>query len=125
MAEIVVVSIISQILKFVKRNAWTKEDVELLEKAANPHLVAATLITTMTFAAGITMPGGFVDKDGTHPGSAILRSSAAFVAFVIFDIISLVFSSTAVLIHLLVPLLPRPESRASFSTVAGCLFWWR
>ncbi|KAB1226480.1 hypothetical protein CJ030_MR1G014062 [Morella rubra] len=45
-------------------------------------------------SAGITMPGGFVGKDGntppsSHPGSAILRRSAAFMAFVIFDNISM------------------------------------
>ena len=41
------------------------------------------------------------------------------MAFVILDNISMVFSSSAVLILLLVPLLPHPESRAKFSTVAG------
>ncbi|KAB1201582.1 hypothetical protein CJ030_MR0G002899 [Morella rubra] len=82
----------------MKRKTWTKEDVELLEKVVSPQMVVATLITTMTFAAGITMPGGFVDKDGTHPGSAILRSSDTFMAFVILDNISMVFSSSAVLI---------------------------
>ncbi|KAB1226630.1 hypothetical protein CJ030_MR1G027487 [Morella rubra] len=99
-------------------NSDSEEYQKRLENAATAHLVAATLITTVTFAAGITIPGGFVGNDGTHPGSAILRSSAAFVAFVIFNTTSLVFSSSAVLIHLLVPLLPKPESRANFSMVA-------
>ncbi|KAB1228013.1 hypothetical protein CJ030_MR1G006786 [Morella rubra] len=96
-----------------------KEYEERLERAATAHLIAATLITTVTFAAGITMPGGFVSDGGTNPGSAILRRSAAFMAFVIFDNISMLFSSSAVLIHLLVPLLRQLEWRTKFLMVSS------
>ncbi|KAF5460188.1 hypothetical protein F2P56_020074 [Juglans regia] len=84
-----------------------KERNEYLEKAAQTHLVVATLITTVTFAAAITMPGGFVGTGGDphYEGSAILRRNAAFKAFIITDAISLVLSSSAVVIHLLMPLL--------------------
>ncbi|KAB1201588.1 hypothetical protein CJ030_MR0G002905 [Morella rubra] len=98
-------------------NKEVEEFHQRLEKAGpGTHLVVATLITTVTFVASITIPGGFVDNDGTYPGSPIL-SSAAFVTFVIFNNICLLFSSSAVLIHLLVALLPRPESRVMFLMV--------
>ncbi|XP_035549747.1 protein ACCELERATED CELL DEATH 6-like [Juglans regia] len=81
---------------------------EYLEKAAEAHLVVASLITTVTFAAAITMPGGFVGTGGDphdHEGSAVLRRNAAFKVFIIRDAISLVLSSSAVVTHLLMPLL--------------------
>ncbi|KAB1227584.1 hypothetical protein CJ030_MR1G006142 [Morella rubra] len=76
---------------------------ERLIKSAQTNLVMATLITTVAFAAGITMPGGFVGGEGPHPGSAVLRSSAAFKAFIIFDTISFVLSSVAMVMHLAIP----------------------
>jgi hypothetical protein len=66
----------------------------------------AALIATVTFAACINMPGGFVGGgEGSHPGSVLLRRKAAFKAFVITDTISMVLSSSAVFIHLLMPFL--------------------
>jgi hypothetical protein len=82
-----------------------KSMLSMLQKATEVHLVVATLIATVTFAACITMPGGFVGGEGSHPGSALLRRSVAFKAFVITDTISMVLSSSAVFIHLLIPFL--------------------
>ncbi|XP_059446692.1 ankyrin repeat-containing protein At5g02620-like [Corylus avellana] len=78
----------------------------LLRNAAEAHLVVAALITTVSFAACITMPGGFASSgEGSHPGSALLKKNVAFKAFIITDTISMVLSSSAVFIHLLMPFL--------------------
>ncbi|KAG2725714.1 hypothetical protein I3760_01G079100 [Carya illinoinensis] len=78
---------------------------EEVDKASSAHLVVAALITTVTFAAGITMPGGFIGGDyHPHSGSAVLRKSAAFQVFIISNVLSLVLSSSAVFIHLFIPL---------------------
>ncbi|XP_062171371.1 protein ACCELERATED CELL DEATH 6-like [Alnus glutinosa] len=79
----------------------------MLKDASQAHLVVGALITTVTFAACITMPGGFVGsgEGSSHPGSALLRKNAAFTAFIITDTISMVLSSSAVFIHLLIPIL--------------------
>ncbi|KAE8022596.1 hypothetical protein FH972_008384 [Carpinus fangiana] len=82
-----------------------KSMLSMLQKATEVHLVVAALIATVTFAACITMPGGFVGGEGSHPGSALLKRSAAFKVFVITDTISMVLSSSAVFIHLLMPFL--------------------
>ncbi|XP_018825084.1 ankyrin repeat-containing protein At5g02620-like [Juglans regia] len=80
---------------------------EYLDEAAETHLVVAALITTVTFAAAITMPGGFVGTGGDphYEGSAILRRNVAFKVFIITDAISLVLSSSAVATHLFLPVL--------------------
>lgn len=76
-----------------------KEDIR---KAADSHLVVAALITTVTFAAGIIMPGCFVGggEKSQPAGSAILRTSAAFKAFVITDVLAMVLSTSAIFIHM-------------------------
>ncbi|KAK0604754.1 hypothetical protein LWI29_019101 [Acer saccharum] len=64
------------------------------------HLVVATLIATVTFAAGFTVPGGFVADEGPDKGAAILTKNRAFQAFVIFNTLSMFLSSLAVFNHL-------------------------
>lgn len=71
-----------------------------LKKAQECTLIVATLIATMTFAAGFTLPGGYVSNDGPHQGSAILSRNAAFQAFMVTDTLAMVLSSVSVLIHL-------------------------
>ncbi|XP_059446693.1 protein ACCELERATED CELL DEATH 6-like [Corylus avellana] len=81
-----------------------EDSISLLRNASEAHLVVATLITTVTFAACITMPGGFAGSgEGSHPGSALLKKNTAFKAFVIIDTLSMVLSSSAVFIHLVTP----------------------
>ncbi|KAF9661798.1 hypothetical protein SADUNF_Sadunf19G0106200 [Salix dunnii] len=70
---------------------------EALKKARESHLVVAALITTVTFAAAFTLPGGYKSDKGT----AILAKKTAFKVFLISDAISMVFSISAVFIHFL------------------------
>ncbi|KAM4082167.1 hypothetical protein ACJW30_11G150300 [Castanea mollissima] len=58
-------------------------------------LLIATLVATVTFAAAITMPGGYNSQ-----GLATLSAKPAFKAFVIFDTIAFLFSVAAVTIGL-------------------------
>ncbi|XP_034685314.1 ankyrin repeat-containing protein ITN1-like isoform X2 [Vitis riparia] len=70
-------------------------DVSFLKKASNSHLLVATLVATVSFGAGFTLPGGYNNSDGT----AILRKKIAFQAFVSFDLVALMSSVTAILFH--------------------------
>ncbi|KAK4857200.1 hypothetical protein QYF36_025598 [Acer negundo] len=72
----------------------------LMEKTRQNELVAATLIATVTFAAGFTVPGGFVADKGPDQGAAILTRNIAFKAFVILNTISMFLSCLAVFNHL-------------------------
>ncbi|XP_059316203.1 protein ACCELERATED CELL DEATH 6-like [Lycium ferocissimum] len=70
------------------------EKREKIMQAAQIHLVVATLIMTVTFTAGFTLPGGFEsDTNSPNKGMAILLRRTAFRAFVVTDAIA--FSSSA------------------------------
>nr|XP_048333684.1 ankyrin repeat-containing protein At5g02620-like [Ziziphus jujuba var. spinosa] len=71
------------------------------DKAIELTLVAATLIATVTFAAGFTLPGGYVSDKGPQQGSAVLKKNPAFKTFVIADAIAMVLSTSAVFIHVI------------------------
>ncbi|PHT87340.1 hypothetical protein T459_09446 [Capsicum annuum] len=77
-------------------------EVESIMKAAQIHIVMATLIMTVTFAAGITLPGGFEsDSNCPNQGMSILIRKTTFRAFVVSDAIAFTFSVVAIFIYFL------------------------
>uniref|UniRef100_A0A803PKI4 PGG domain-containing protein n=1 Tax=Cannabis sativa TaxID=3483 RepID=A0A803PKI4_CANSA len=76
---------------------------ERIEKLKESSLVTSTLITTVTFAAGFTMPGGYIsgEEANQQQGTAILRNNTAFQAFVVTDTIAMVLSASSVFINIL------------------------
>ncbi|KAM3236620.1 hypothetical protein P3L10_016657 [Capsicum annuum] len=92
-----------------------KEDqtvIEIIMKSAQFHIVVATLIMTITFAAGITLPGGFEsDPDSPNKGMAILIRKTTFRAFVVSDAIAFTFSAVSIFIYfIMASVVPKPEN---------------
>ncbi|XP_031105187.1 uncharacterized protein LOC116010064 [Ipomoea triloba] len=76
-----------------KRKDREEMYINSVEKVAKTHILVATLIATVTFAAGITLPGGYNNTLGeTTQGMAILLGKSAFKAFVITNAIGFVCS---------------------------------
>lgn len=73
-----------------------EEDLSITERGIEAHIVAAALVATVTFAAAITMPGGYKNEQGT----AVLIKNANFAIFVISDAIAMVLSTSALYVHL-------------------------
>ncbi|CAN4105768.1 unnamed protein product [Withania somnifera] len=89
-------------------------------KAAQIHLVVATLLVTVTFAAGFTLPGGFEsDNDSLNKGMAILAKKSAFCAFVITDAIAFVCSVGAVFSYFVMAANHRPQSEAELKVLVN------
>ncbi|XP_038877632.1 ankyrin repeat-containing protein At5g02620-like [Benincasa hispida] len=65
------------------------------QKALEVNLLVATLVATVTFAAGFTMPGGYFENIGL----SILSDKGGFRVFVIFNTIAFCCSVFAVLLH--------------------------
>ncbi|KAK9025336.1 hypothetical protein V6N11_038205 [Hibiscus sabdariffa] len=96
-------------------------------KARDAHLVVAALIATVTFAAAITVPGGY-KSEGKEQGTPFLIHVAAFKAFVVTDGLAFIFSLTAVAVYLdtLSPFIPNPPNSSSLrwaTTLLSCAIW--
>ncbi|KAK3404386.1 hypothetical protein EUGRSUZ_K00707, partial [Eucalyptus grandis] len=81
-------------------------------------MVVATLVTTVTFAAGFAVPGGFISSDTTSKddwGMATMLDNRMFQAFVICNTIAMFCSMTSVVGFMLAYL---TEVR---SAIVGCL----
>ncbi|KAM3345200.1 protein ACCELERATED CELL DEATH 6-like [Capsicum galapagoense] len=66
-------------------------------EATQMHLVVATLLVTVTFAAGFTLPGGFEsDLNSSNKAMAILIRETVFRELVISDTIAFTCSAGAV-----------------------------
>ncbi|KAM7461956.1 hypothetical protein LguiA_030077 [Lonicera macranthoides] len=75
------------------------DPTEEYRKYINTDIIVAALIVTIAFAAGFTMPGGYVQSGSENQGMAILTKSVAFRAFIISDTLALVFSIIALLLY--------------------------
>ncbi|RVW69871.1 hypothetical protein CK203_060694 [Vitis vinifera] len=72
-------------IKGRERKKERKEYISQLQKQGETHLIVSAFITTVTFAAGFTLLGGYKEDDG----KAILSKKAAFRAFVVTDTIAM------------------------------------
>ncbi|CAB4308104.1 unnamed protein product [Prunus armeniaca] len=70
--------------------------VQTYKQMGQTLLMVATLITTVTFAAAFTMPGGYNNNIGPDKGVALLESSKYLKLFIIADAIAMTFSIIAV-----------------------------
>ncbi|KAM6546866.1 hypothetical protein CsatB_027602 [Cannabis sativa] len=93
-------------LKEDERNEWNERKKFITTKYKESALVAATLIATVTFTAGFTLPGGYLSNELKNQqqqqviGTAVLTNNKAFQAFMITDTIAMVLSTTSVFMNL-------------------------
>lgn len=86
------------------RKEFDDESDSQVNKGKEASLIVATLIATVTFTAGFTMPGGYISDAGPLQGAAILRKRLAFKAFMISSTIAMLLSCSAVFIHIYIPM---------------------
>ncbi|XP_028089646.1 uncharacterized protein LOC114289993 [Camellia sinensis] len=94
--------------------------IDLRQTGAN-HLIVATLVATMAFTAGFTMPGGYNGNDGPNQGRAILTREAAFKAFMVTDAMAMSLSFSAVLIHFYVTIIDNRDEVRKLVDIAAYL----
>ncbi|KAL7186463.1 hypothetical protein ACSBR2_028249 [Camellia fascicularis] len=82
--------------------AAAADKMETYKQMGHTLLMVATLITTVTFAAAFTIPGGFNNNVGPDQGQALLQSSLHLKWFLVSDSIAM-----------------------SFSVIAACILFWR
>ncbi|KAJ7975801.1 Ankyrin repeat-containing protein [Quillaja saponaria] len=72
---------------------------ERFKDISNISILTATIIATVTFAAGFTMPSGYKNEDGTGQSMAVLSRRVAIIAFVIANTLAFCCSTASLLIH--------------------------
>nr|GME01344.1 protein ACCELERATED CELL DEATH 6-like [Ipomoea batatas] len=96
------------------------EDKKLIEdkiESGKTSIVVATLIITMTFAAGIAVPGGYGED-----GYPILLQNAAFKAFIITNTLSFLSSICSIVVHIaMLKIASLPE--CSYEIVVWLYIW--
>lgn len=98
----------NKINNIMKRSLKKKAEMMIAksEEARDSNLVPAALVATVTFAAGFTLPGGYIsDKNDSEKGTSILSRNSAFKAFIIADTIAMVLSMSSVFIYFIMVLL--------------------
>ncbi|KAL3714918.1 hypothetical protein ACJRO7_006769 [Eucalyptus globulus] len=78
----------SSVVSKSPRTKGTSDDI-------NTPLVVATLVASVTFTAGITLPGGYNSSSDRHPGTAILQNKKVFQLFMISDMLAIYSSILA------------------------------
>ncbi|KAM3345498.1 hypothetical protein P3S68_025207 [Capsicum galapagoense] len=87
-------------------------------EATQIHLVVATLLVTVTFAAGFTLPGGFEsDLNSSNKGMVILIRETVFRAFVVSDSIAFTCSAGAVFNYFYIAISAATAKRLKLITV--------
>ncbi|XP_059650360.1 protein ACCELERATED CELL DEATH 6-like [Cornus florida] len=89
-----------------------------LTRLAETHLIVATLIATVTFAAGFTIPGAYDGDQGPKQGTAVLTRQTAFQLFVMTDTCAMVCSVSAAILHLFASFYDDWDKRARHYAIA-------
>ncbi|MED6197357.1 hypothetical protein PIB30_055772 [Stylosanthes scabra] len=98
-------------LYYAKRSKHKEIHKEALLNARNTIIIVAALIATVTFASGITPPGG-VYQEGPMKGKSMVATTTAFKVFTICNNIAL-FTSLSIVIVLvsIIPFKRKPQMR--------------
>ena len=81
-----------------KDKKMSTSELDYINQRKQTDLLVATLIATVTFTAGFTVPGGF-KSGGVDEGMAALSKRTAFCVFLIANTIAFGFSITSVTIR--------------------------
>ncbi|CAK9169663.1 unnamed protein product [Ilex paraguariensis] len=76
-----------------------EDKIEKMRRASDSVMIVATLVATVTFAAGFTIPGGYYQSIDKYPGMAVLSKKSAFQAFMISDTLALLSSVIAIFVN--------------------------
>ncbi|KAL6342718.1 hypothetical protein AAG906_013124 [Vitis piasezkii] len=94
-----------------KTKAW------LSQRLGETHLIVATLVATVSCAAGFTLPGGDNDSDGM----AKLTKQVAFKAFIVTDTLAMMLSVSAVFVYFVMSLHKDEDILAKQLVLGTCL----
>ena len=93
------------------------ESMAFTVRLGETHLIVATLVATVSCAAGFTLPGGYNDSDGM----AKLTKQVAFKAFIVTDTLAMMLSVSAVFVYFIMSLHKDEDILAKQLVLGTCL----
>ena len=106
-----------------KENGFKQiKDSQTRKELSSAHMLMATLIATVTFAAAFTIPGGFKAED-PHKGMVVLGRNVAFRTFIITDTIAMTSSMMAAVVLVTMPFRANKKIRDNSLGVSILLLW--
>ncbi|XP_019183737.1 PREDICTED: receptor-interacting serine/threonine-protein kinase 4-like [Ipomoea nil] len=81
------------------KDAKEAKDITLMLETSKANIIVATLLLTVTFAAGFAVPGGFDSNSGKTQGMPILAQNTAFKIFVVANAFAFIFSILSLWLH--------------------------
>ncbi|XP_019183722.1 PREDICTED: ankyrin repeat-containing protein At5g02620-like [Ipomoea nil] len=86
-------------------------EINTMLKSSKTNIIVATLILTVTFAAGFTVPGGYDGNPGSKQGKPILLRNTAFIVFVVADTVAFIFSILSIFLYIVMAKVALSSSR--------------
>ncbi|XP_019183715.1 PREDICTED: protein ACCELERATED CELL DEATH 6-like [Ipomoea nil] len=101
----------------------TEKDIHFMVETNRTNIVAASLIFTVTFTAGLTVPGGYNSNHGKTQGTPLLLHDFGFQMFVIYDSLAFIFSILSILLHL--TMVAKASSIQNYKSATRCFMCCR
>ncbi|XP_019183741.1 PREDICTED: uncharacterized protein LOC109178659 [Ipomoea nil] len=95
----------------------TEKDIHFMVETSRTNIIAASLIFTVTFTAGLTVPGGYNSNLGKTQGTPLLLHSSPFNLFLIFDFLAFILSIMSILLYIV--MVAKASSIKNYKSVPG------
>nr|GMD40361.1 protein ACCELERATED CELL DEATH 6-like [Ipomoea batatas] len=83
-----------------KDDANIEKDIGFMVETSRTNITVTSLILTMTFTIGLTVPGGYNSNVGRRQGTPLLLHRFQFQAFVMYDLMAFLLSILSIFFHI-------------------------
>lgn len=95
--------------------------IELYRERTGTQIIVTTLITTVAFTVGFTMPGGYYQSGDLNEGLTVLSKKRAFRVFMVSDTVALVLSTASLFLYFISSMYRNTQKVARLNAASSVL----